>query len=142
MGRVGAIGVVGFLLALLVAPFFLSFAIPDATADPSAAEVHSTSVTCKPFNLTDGGALLTRVTCGTGYRALEMETEDSTAAWICGRGATTSNYSSVCRKRCVGCMNGAAVSDDANMVVAGMYNLTCISGTADAGVLFAVTCGK
>jgi hypothetical protein len=136
-GRLGLLLLAAFLVGVV------SF-VGDVDADPPVSEVYSTSVNCQPINLLspDAGDYLTPVTCAAGFRAATLETESTTAAYICGRGATASNYTTVCRKRCVGCMNGSAIADDSNMIAGGAYNIRCVSGGVDAGVVFAVTCGK
>jgi hypothetical protein len=129
-------------LGLLLAAFFSVLGEVDVNADPPVAEVKSTSVECKPFNLATADAGFSNITCAAGFRAVTIETEATTATYICGQGATLANYQTVCRKRCVGCNNGSQISDDVNMVLGGAYNLRCVSATADAGTVFAVTCGK
>lgn len=122
-----------------------------ANADPPVPTTFSTSVTCAPFNaLPDGGAG-TLVTCGPGgYRAVYLETESTAPAYLCGGtgcrataqnvpdgGPLAANYTTVGLKRCVDCSNGSAWAEDSYQ-----GQLRCISGTADAGVVFAVRCGR
>ena len=138
----GLLAAACFALAALV-----WFTVPDnvEAAGGAASNVLSTSVTCAPFNLLnpDAGSPLTSVTCSNGFRAVTLETESTTPAYVCGQGGTAANYTTVCRKRCVGCYNGSLVSDDAIMRGStGAVNYRCISGTADAGVVFAVTCAQ
>lgn len=112
-----------------------------AQADPPAAGSTSTSVACGSFNNMDGGTVAgTEVTCGSGFRAVLLETEadTTTPAYICGgTGCTKANYATVGLKRCVGCNNGSQFSLD------GLQGtVRCVSGVADASVTFAVHCAR
>jgi hypothetical protein len=109
-----------------------------AQADPPAASTTSTSVACGAFNWMDGGG--TMVECGSGFRAVFMETEATTTtpAYVCGTtGCTSANYSTVGLKRCVGCNNGSQFTIDGNR-----GTVKCVSGVADASVTFAVHCAQ
>lgn len=112
----------------------------EAQADPPVASSTSTSVSCGAFNVlfADGGPGATNVSCGSGYRAVYMETEATAAAYICGTdGCEGNNYTTVGLKRCVGCNNGSAFDLD------GLQGtVKCVSGTADASVVFAVHCSR
>lgn len=112
----------------------------DAVADTPVSSTTSAAVVCKPYNLVTPDAGMTIVECGTGYRAAYLETESTSPAYICGsNGAGTADggYARTCLKRCVGCNNGSAFAIDGNR-----GTLKCVSGTADAGVLFQVHCGR
>ena len=129
-----------FALAALV--WVMSAPSKVEAASGTVVDVLSDTVTCRPFNLLDAGLPLTDIKCGGGFGAIMIETESATPAYICGQGATAANYTSKCRKRCVGCMNGSMVSDDALMRsgATGLLNYRCVSGTADAGVVLTLTC--
>lgn len=120
----------------------------DSADAQQVSDTTSTSVTCVPFNVSvDGGPTI--VECGSGFRAVYMETESATPAYVCGKsggyawqrlgdgGTRAGNYATVCLKRCVGCNNGSAFIGDLNRGA-----VKCVSGTADAGVVFAVQCGR
>lgn len=124
----------------------------EAAADAPLTDTFSVAINCQPINLStlqaDGGyssATTSAVLCGGGYRALNLETESTTPIRICQRnGATPSNYTTVCVKRCVGCNNGSRYVVDQNQRHAeSKQALTrCISEGADAGVSVIVACGK
>lgn len=136
--------VIGLLVSAALYVAVAAVNVDTIHAAGSASEVFSDSVTCLPPNLlpADAGHLMVPVACSTGFNAVAAETESTTPAYFCGKGPTLADYTTKCRKRCVGCNNGAAISDDTIMLLGGLYNLRCVSGGADAGVVFAVTCGK
>ncbi len=135
-------------MRILVATVLLSCAalsgcIEDARADAvgQAVGLVSTSVTCPPFNLYNpdaGSGVNGLLNCSTGYRAVRAESEVTTPYYACGvSGCTKANYATVGLKRCSTCTYGGAFNVDVNYGQA-----RCISGTADAGVVVAVMCGK
>ena len=127
------------IAVLATAAAVVGWLAAPAQADPPVATTQSTSVACGAFNWMDGGtATGTIVECGSGYRAVWMETEDTAAAYICGTtGCTPANYATVGLKRCVNCNNGSAFTIDGNR-----GTVRCVSGTADASVTFAVNCAR
>ncbi len=129
--------------SVLLACVALSGCIEDARADAlgQAVALTSTSVTCPPFNLYNpdaGSGVNGLLTCGAGYRAVRAESEVTTPYYACGKtGCTRANYATFGLKRCSTCTYGGAFNVDSDMGQA-----RCISGTADAGVVLAVMCGK
>lgn len=76
-----------------------------------------------------------------GWGSFNMESESTTPVWICwASGTTRANYQTVCRKRCVGCNNGASYQADLLSVKGTAFCLA--SAGTDAGVVVSVEYGK
>lgn len=128
------------LMGLVLVGLFVALSGDEASADPPVASTTSAAVVCAPFNLVTPDAGMTILECGRGYRAIYAETEGATPIYLCGsNGAGTADggYTRTCLKRCVGCSNGSAFAVDGNR-----GTLKCVSGTADAGALLTVHCGR
>lgn len=110
------------------------FEVTPAQAAVGTIEVQQ--ITCKPFNLSDGG-VGTLVNCGTGYNTVKAQNRTTVPVYIGGGTAFTPAQYSYGQQHCSGCADGAAFTGD-------VYHrkLYCISGTADAGVVIQVICGR
>lgn len=98
--------------------------------------VNVSTVTCLPFNKLDGGTGIA-LDCGTGYVAVKMQNRTATPVYV-GGGAnfTPANYA-YGQEHCAGCVDGPGFSVDAYK-----GKLYCISGTADAGAVVSLICGR
>lgn len=139
MSREHRNGLVILTGAVLVA-VAIALSAPPVAADPPVANTTSAAVVCAPFNLVTQDAGMSILECGRGYRAIYAETEGTAPVYLCGTngGATADGgYTRTCLKRCVGCNNGSAFAIDGNR-----GTLKCVSGTADAGAVLTVHCGR
>lgn len=120
---------------------------------PPAGSGFSTSVTCSPNVSWNPDAGLGLVRCGAtdgGYTTVNIESESTTAVYFFYRsvsnpvtGASTvtkANYTTVGKKRCVGCNNGAAYQAEIGNAD---KNLFCVAtSSTDAGVVLSVECAR
>ena len=123
------------VLALCAGVLLFHDGTNPANAIPVSA-VSVAAVTCQPFNKLDGGTGIA-LGCGTGYVAVKLQNNTTTPVYVGGGSSFTPANYTYGQKHCSGCADGPGFAMDAYQ-----GKLYCISGTADAGAVVSVICGR